>query len=140
MQLLTKRDVCDIMKISIGKLDGLIKDSKIKYLKIQKSVRFTQRDVDNYIQSQYNKQSTNQKDMTVTQLIQILSTIDNPDDVRVMVRGYEGGVDDIVNITPDVIHVALDVNDEWYYGKHETVDDMYDAPSSNYQIVKAIIL
>jgi hypothetical protein len=78
--------------------------------------------------------------MTVTQLIQILSTIDNPDDIKVMVRGYEGGVDDIVNITPDVIHVALDVNTEWYYGKHETVDNLYDVPNDRYHVVKAIIL
>jgi len=84
--------------------------------------------------------------MTVTQLIEVLNTIDNPDDVRVMVSGYEGGVDDIVigngvdNNTPAIQHIALDVNTEWYYGKHERVDDIYDAPSSNYQIVKAIIL
>jgi len=68
-------------------------------------------------------------------------------EVRVMVKGYEGGVDDIVignsidnNITPAIIHVALDVNTEWYYGKHERVDDMYDATNSEYHIVKAIIL
>jgi hypothetical protein len=39
----------------------------------------------------------------------------------VTVRGYEGGVDEIrfVN-TPR--ELALDVNEEWYYGKHEYVD------------------
>jgi hypothetical protein len=42
-------------------------------------------------------------------------------DVMVTVRGYEGGVDEIrfVN-TPR--ELALDVNEEWYYGKHEYVD------------------
>ena len=61
--------------------------------------------------------------MTVRQLIESLSTIEDQD-IRVMVRGYEGGVNDMVigngidNITPAIIHVALDVNTEWYYGKH----------------------
>ena len=75
--------------------------------------------------------------MTVRELIERLNTIE---DQEVMVRGYEGGVDDIMNATPDIIHIALDVNDEWYYGKHERVDEMYDATNSEYHIVKAIIL
>jgi len=83
--------------------------------------------------------------MTVKQLIQILSTIEDQD-VRVMTKGYEGGVDDIVignsidNNTPAIIHVALDVNTAWYYGRHERVDDMYDSTSSDYHIVRAIVL
>ncbi len=83
--------------------------------------------------------------MTVRELIEKLSQIKDQE-VRVMVRGYEGGVDDIVigngidNKTPAIIHVALDVNKEWYYGRHERVDDMYDTTSSEYHIVKAIIL
>ena len=77
--------------------------------------------------------------MTVRELIKILSTIE-AQEVRVMVRGYERGVKDIDNNTPAIIHVALDVNEEWYYGRHERVDDMYDAINSNYHIIKAIIL
>ena len=77
--------------------------------------------------------------MTVKELIESLSKIEDQE-VRVMVRGYERGVKDIDNITPAIIHVALDVNTEWYYGKHERVDDMYDATNSDYHIVKAIIL
>jgi len=77
--------------------------------------------------------------MTVKQLIQILSTIEDQD-VRVMTKGYEGRVDDIDNNTPAIIHVALDVNTAWYYGRHERVDDMYDSTSSDYHIVKAIVL
>ena len=83
--------------------------------------------------------------MTVKQLIQILSQIEDQD-IKVMVRGYERGVNDMVivngigNNTPAIVNVALDVNDEWYYGRHERVDDMYDATNSNYHIVKAIIL
>ena len=83
--------------------------------------------------------------MTVEELIKALSQIKDQE-VRVMVRGYEGGVDDIVigndidNNTPAIQYVALDVNKEWYYGKHERVDDMFDATNSKYHIVKAIIL
>jgi hypothetical protein len=83
--------------------------------------------------------------MTVRELIESLSKIEDKE-VRVMTRGYEGGVNDMVigngidNNTPAIQYVALDVNTEWYYGKHERVDDMYDATSSKYHIVKAIIL
>lgn len=83
--------------------------------------------------------------MTVGELIESLSKIEDKN-IRVMVRGYEGGVDDIVigngidDSTPAIQYVALDVNEEWYYGRHERVDDMYDATNSKYHIVKAIIL
>lgn len=83
--------------------------------------------------------------MTVRELIERLSQIEDQE-VRVMVSGYEGGYNDIVignsieDTTPAIIHVALDVNTEWYYGTHERVDDMYDATNSEYHIVKAIIL
>lgn len=82
--------------------------------------------------------------MTVKELIESLSKIEDQE-IRVMVNGYEGGVDDIVigngiDNTPAIIHVALDVNREWYYGKHERVDDMYGSTNSDYHIVKAIIL
>jgi hypothetical protein len=83
--------------------------------------------------------------MTVRELIESLSKIEDKE-IRVMTRGYEGGVDDMVigngieDNTPAIQYVALDVNTEWYYGKHERVDDMYDATSSEYHIVKAIVL
>ena len=83
--------------------------------------------------------------MTVRELIESLSRIEDQD-IRVMVSGYEGGVDDMVigngieDNTPAIQYVALDVNTEWYYGTHERVDDMYDATSSEYHIVKAIVL
>ena len=77
--------------------------------------------------------------MTVRELIEILSKIEDQE-VRVMVRGYERGVKYIDNNTPAIIHVALDVNDEWYYGRHERVDDIDLSNSREYQIAKAIIL
>jgi hypothetical protein len=77
--------------------------------------------------------------MTVKELIKVLAEIQDQE-TRVMVNGYEGGVDDIGNNTPAIIHVALDVNKEWYYGRHEKVDDMDGVTNSKYHIVKAIIL
>ena len=83
--------------------------------------------------------------MTVKQLIEILQQIEDQN-TTVMVRGYERGVDDIViqngidNNTPAIQQVALNVNEEWYYGRHERVDDMYDVSNGEYHIVKAIIL
>lgn len=83
--------------------------------------------------------------MTVKELIESLSKIEDKE-VRVMTRGYEGGVDDMVigngieDNTPAIQYVALDVNTEWYYGTHERVDDMFGGTNSEYHIVKAIIL
>jgi hypothetical protein len=82
--------------------------------------------------------------MTVRELIQSLSKIEDQE-VRVMVRGYEGGVDDLIigitkDNTPAIQYVALEVNEEWYYGKHETIGNIDDATNSKYHIVKAIIL
>ena len=77
--------------------------------------------------------------MTVKELIESLSKIEDQE-VRVMVRGYERGVKDIEDNTPAIIHVALDVNEEWYYGRHERVDDIDPSSDREYHIVKAIIL
>ena len=77
--------------------------------------------------------------MTVKQLIDSLSKIQDQE-VRVMVKGYEGGVNDIDNSTPAIIHVALDVNEEWWNGRHERVDDIDVNTNKEYHIVKAIIL
>lgn len=78
--------------------------------------------------------------MTVQQLIDKLNTIDDKDNIIVMVRGYEGGYDDIDNIIPEPIAMAVNVNQDWYYGKHDKVDNLYDAANSNYQVVNAIVL
>ncbi len=77
--------------------------------------------------------------MTVKQLIQSLSEIQDQDTI-VMVKGYEGGYDDINDIIPEPITIALNVNDKWYYGKHDKVDNMYNKYIDNLTIVKAIIL
>ena len=57
--------------------------------------------------------------MTVAQLIKSLKN-QNPDDM-VIVNGYEGGVDEIECVRR--VEIALNCNDEWYYGKHEVYRD-----------------
>jgi hypothetical protein len=78
--------------------------------------------------------------MTVQQLIDKLNTIQDKDSIMVMTRGYEGGYDDINDIIPEPIAMAVNVNEDWYYGKHDKVDNLYDATNSDYQVVKAIVL
>lgn len=58
--------------------------------------------------------------MNVKELIAQLSELD-PESM-VVVRGYEGGVNEAVDAMEVV--VALNVNTAWYYGKHEKVDPM----------------
>ena len=83
--------------------------------------------------------------MTVAELIEKLSQIEDQN-LRVMVKGYEGGYDDLVigngdqDNTPAIIKIALDVNNEWYYGRHERIENIYQRDLENYTIVKAIIL
>jgi hypothetical protein len=71
--------------------------------------------------------------MTIRDLIGKLQTFDP--NLPVMVDGYEGGVD-----TPGDIYQApiiLNVNDKWYYGKHEilTKPFSYDDAVSNAVII-----
>jgi len=54
--------------------------------------------------------------MKVSELIEKLQALDP--DLRVVVDGYEGGVKDASYVT--VEEIALNVNEEWYYGEHET--------------------
>lgn len=75
--------------------------------------------------------------MTVRELIKILEQIEDQE-VRVMVKGYERGVDDIEGILPAIVNVALDVNEKWYYGRHEV--EYYDHNYIDKEIVKAIII
>ena len=75
--------------------------------------------------------------MTVKELIKILEQIEDQE-IRVMVKGYERGVDDIENIIPAIVNVALNVNKEWWNGTHEEVSE--DNTYTNKEIVKGIIL
>ena len=75
--------------------------------------------------------------MTVKQLIESLSKIEDQD-TKVMVRGYEGGVEDIGTSFSTIVDVALEVNEDWYYGAHEVVSECHTYTGKT--IVKAIII
>jgi hypothetical protein len=58
--------------------------------------------------------------MTIAELIEKLQNY--PQDLRVVVRGYEGGVDDVDYVEETEIY--LDYYTDWYYGTHEVVEDV----------------
>jgi len=53
--------------------------------------------------------------MKVNELLALLSQM--PANADVVVKGYDEGVDDVVDIA--LIQIRRDVHKEWYYGKHE---------------------
>jgi hypothetical protein len=62
--------------------------------------------------------------MNVGQLIEQLKNY--PQDLRVVVSGYEGGYNDVD--TFENIKIVLDYHEAWYYGyygKHEDVESLY---------------
>tara|TARA_R110000824_G_scaffold31704_4_gene102922 strand:+ start:563 stop:793 length:231 start_codon:yes stop_codon:yes gene_type:complete len=56
--------------------------------------------------------------VTVAELIENLQNL--PQDHIVVIRGYEGGVDEVTDL--EKTRVILDVNEEWNYGSHELLD------------------
>ena len=80
--------------------------------------------------------------MTVRELIHELSQIKDQD-VKVMVRGYEGGIDDAIiqkdeSSSPAIYTIKRNKNDEWYLGRHEVVEQ--DTPLKKDNVERAIIL
>lgn len=57
--------------------------------------------------------------MTVKELIEKLKEFD--ENMRVVVAGYEGGVDDAE--LAKAVKIKLNQNTAWFYGKHEVSDD-----------------
>ncbi len=53
--------------------------------------------------------------MKVKDLLALLSEM--PTDADVVAKGYEGGVDDVLNVK--LVKIKKDINAEWYYGRHE---------------------
>ena len=44
-----------------------------------------------------------------------------PADADVVLKGYEGGVDDVLNVK--LVKIKKDVHAEWYYGRHGIDED-----------------
>lgn len=60
--------------------------------------------------------------MNIQQLIEELQK--HPPEMRVIVRGYEGGYDDVE--PPELTQIRLNVHAEtdWFYGRHEDADHL----------------
>ncbi len=58
--------------------------------------------------------------MTKKELIEMLSQY--PDDMRIVIDGYEGGYKDITEC--EEFELVLNYHTAWYYGAHETVDGL----------------
>lgn len=74
--------------------------------------------------------------MKVNELIEKLSKLDP--ELYVFVPGYEGGVDHAG--VSCIKYFALDVNDEWWYGRHEEVADPNIDKFIDKIIVQGVIL
>ena len=71
--------------------------------------------------------------MTVAELMKFLS--EYPPELRVVVTGYEDGYDDVESGRISVHEIRLDVNTEWYYGRHG-----YPEQSGPGAVVNALVL
>lgn len=71
------------------------------------------------------------KPKTVAELIAELQQY--PQDMRVMCPGYEGGFHDCGGAITH--NVALNINEEWYYGPHETWDEGEHGPYNKLHVV-----
>lgn len=73
--------------------------------------------------------------MTIKELIEALSKF-NPD-TPVVVRGYEGGYNDVTIVKAESIQ--LNVNKQHYYGAHGCTDEQYE-PVPDVPVVEVVYL
>jgi hypothetical protein len=74
--------------------------------------------------------------MKVKELIETLSQLDP--ELMVVRSGYEGGVNEIKKYK--LCDIELNVNDEWYYGKHEVLSNKDKPENKDSTIVKGVQL
>jgi hypothetical protein len=74
--------------------------------------------------------------MKVKELIETLSQLDP--ELMVVIIGYEGGVDEMDKY--ELCDVELNVNTEWYYGKHEILEKGEKPKNKDSTIVKGVLL
>lgn len=63
--------------------------------------------------------------MTINELIEILRQF--PPEMRVVVKGYEDGFDDIDTIKQ--VSLILNANEEWWYGAHADLKEKPGVPA-----------
>ena len=74
--------------------------------------------------------------MKVKELIETLSQMDP--ELMVLIAGYEGGVDEVDKY--ELCDVELNINTDWYYGKHETLKNGEEPKNKDSTIVKGVVL
>jgi hypothetical protein len=74
--------------------------------------------------------------MKVKELIELLSQM-NPE-LLVVIRGYEGGVDEMDKF--EMCDIELNVNTEEYYGKHEILAEGDNPTNKDSTIVRGVQL
>lgn len=57
--------------------------------------------------------------MTVSELIEELQK--HSGNIRVVVKGYEDGVDEVQTLK--ILKLKLNTSKQWYYGKHSVAED-----------------
>lgn len=76
--------------------------------------------------------------MNVRNLIKELQQLDP--ELPVILRGYEGGYYDSEN-QPLMMNIALNVNSEWWYGRHEEENHyLVTSNPDKYTIIPAILI
>ena len=53
-KLLTKRDICEMLGVSLGKVDIMMSEG-LKYIKLNRNVRFRLEDINQYIEENIKK-------------------------------------------------------------------------------------
>ena len=76
--------------------------------------------------------------MTVSQLIEVLQT--HPNDLRVVVNGYEDGFDDLSPEQISVVRIALNTGVEDWQGQHGEADETPPLAASTVTTVDALVL
>ena len=76
--------------------------------------------------------------MKVRDLIELLK--DYPEDMRVVVNGYEQGYDDLSPPQISVISIALDIGTEDWEGQHGDADQRHPDPQQATTVTKALLL
>ena len=74
--------------------------------------------------------------MKVKELIELLSQLDP--ELMVVRSGYEGGVDEMDKF--EMCDIELNVNTEWYYGKHEILAEGDNPTNKDSTIVRGVRL